>query len=234
MKHILTFTISIFLLSFTAFSQQNKEEKTDSLAAKQKYGGIRIGVDISKPIITAFEKDKKAFQVVADYRIGQNLYIAGEFGFDDHTREEDYLNFTTKGFYGTIGLNYNVYENWLDMNNEIYFGFRYGYGRFSQTLNSYTIYQIGDYFPQQTIETPQEFDNLDAHWGALVAGMKVETFKNLFLGASVSVEKLFTSKQPDNFRNLYIPGFERVYANDSGITFNYTISYVIPFHKKKK
>ncbi|WP_231374001.1 DUF6048 family protein [Aureivirga marina] len=236
LRHILTFIISssLFLLSFTAFSQEeNSNSKSDTLDIEQKYG-IRVGLDISKPIITMFNADKKGLQVVADYRIRPNLYIAGEFGYDDHTREEDYLNFTTKGFYGTIGLNYNVYENWLDMNNEIFFGFRYGYARFSQTLNSYTVYQFGEYFPEETVTNPIEFDNLDAHWGALVAGIKVETFNNLFLGASVSVEKLFSSKQPENFRNLFIPGFERVYANDTGITFNYTISYVIPFYKKRK
>ncbi|MGA9271828.1 MAG: DUF6048 family protein [Lutimonas sp.] len=31
---------------------------------------------------------------------------------------------------------------------------------------------------------------------------------------------------------MYVPGFERVYVNDYGFSFNYTISYLIPFYRK--
>jgi hypothetical protein len=33
---------------------------------------------------------------------------------------------------------------------------------------------------------------------------------------------------------LYIPGFERVFSNDTGFSFNYSISYLIPIYKKNK
>ncbi len=43
-----------------------------------------------------------------------------------------------------------------------------------------------------------------------------------------------SSKDPENFKTLYAPGFNRVYATGTGFGFNYTISYLIPFLKNKR
>jgi hypothetical protein len=64
--------------------------------------------------------------------------------------------------------------------------------------------------------------------------MKVETFKNLYLGTQISIKKIISTKEPTNFKNLYIPGFNKVFLNDMGIGFNYSISYLIPVVKKTK
>jgi hypothetical protein len=49
------------------------------------------------------------------------------------------LNFTTKGSYLKVGFDYNAYENWLDMENVISIGMRYGLVRLAK-LNSFKIY----------------------------------------------------------------------------------------------
>jgi hypothetical protein len=54
--------------------------------------------------------------------------------------DDDRLNFTTKGSYLKVGFDYNAYENWLDMENIISIGLRYGFSTFNQELNSYKIY----------------------------------------------------------------------------------------------
>ena len=84
-----------------------------------------------------------------------------------------------------LGANFNAYENWLDMNNEIYVGFRIWFGAFDQTLNSYTPNVSSTYFPSNLLEQP-DYKGLNAHWSEIILGIKVETFKNLFLSASVS------------------------------------------------
>ena len=38
--------------------------------------------------------------------------------------------------------------------------------------------------------------------------------------------------EPENFKNLYVPGFERVFVNNNGFSFNYTVSYLIPLYRK--
>ena len=44
-----------------------------------------------------------------------------------------------------------------------------------------------------------------------------------------------SENEPDNFENIYIPGFDRTYdSGNFGIGFGYNISYLIPLYKKDK
>lgn len=225
--HKFIFFISIILFSVVVNAQQEK----DTIAEKDIFG-IRVGVDISKPIIALFKDDTKGFEIVADARVYKNFYAAIEFGNDNVTTIEDYLNFTTEGSYIKIGGNYNAYENWKGMTNEIYVGARYGLSFFNQTLNSYTPNIYGTYFDAETIEPNTTYNNLNAHWVEFVLGLRAETFKNFYMGFSLSFKALLSSKEPDNFQNLYIPGFYKVSLNNLGFGFNYTLTYLIPFNKK--
>jgi hypothetical protein len=64
-----------------------------------------------------------------------------------------------------------------------------------------------------------------------VAGVKAEMFPNFYVGFSLRMHNLITNKVPDNFDNLYIPGFNRTYGGNFGAGFNYTISYFVPLYK---
>ena len=230
-QHILKYFISIlfvFLLtnSFAQIQTENTSKK-DTIIYKSPYG-LRIGVDISKPIIRFTNKKYKGFEVTGDYRISERLFVATELGYEEKTSIEDYTNSTAKGSYIKLGANFNTYENWLDMNNEIYLGLRYGLSLFNQTLNSYTSNTGSVYFPAPTI-TPNSTADLDAHWTEFVFGLKAEILKNMFVGFSLSYKIMISVKDPDNFKTLYVPGFNRVFESNTGFGFNYTISYTIPF-----
>lgn len=227
---ILKFCISLLLLSVgnIVFAQ-----KIDSIKVKKPYS-FRLGVDISKPIIAFFDKDYSGLEIIGDFRIKNRYYIASEIGYTNKTTSEEYINFTTKGSYIKLGANYNAYNNWLDMNNEIFVGVRYGFSSFNQTVNSYTINQYGVYFDEYFVQNLMKYENLSAHWAELILGMKVETFKNLFLGASFSFNSLIKTTDSENFKNLYIPGYNKRHLNSSGAGFNYSISYQIPLYKKVK
>ena len=129
-------------------------------------------------------------------------------------------------------MNYNVYDNWLDMNNEVYFGFRYGFSVFEQTLNSYTPNTGSTYFVTGPVAIPKTETGLKAHWTEIMLGIKVETFKNLFLGVSFSYKIMLSIQDQKDFKTLYVPGFNTVYDSNTGFGFNYTISYTIPFFNK--
>lgn len=230
-KHTLKYFISSLLLFVCLVSYGQQEEK-DSVAIKSTYG-LRVGIDLFNPIANIVEGKRKGFEIVADYRINQKYYIAAELGSINNTTNLDYINFTTDGQYIKAGVDYNAYENWLDMENLIYVGLRYGFSTFSQKLNSGTI-NSSPYFTEQTVTAPQEFTGLNAHWAEVVVGIKAEVLNNLFLGFSFSGKKMITTKEPDNFKNLFVPGFNRVFLNNSGFGLNYTISYLIPLYKKDK
>ena len=232
------------LLVLVVFEGNSQEQKMDSLTSekdsivyKTAYG-IRLGIDISKPILGAIDSDYTGFEIVGDYRIKKNLYLAAEIGFEEQTTQEDYTNSTSKGSYIRLGVNTNVYKNWLDMNNEVFLGYRYGFSIFDQTLNSYTPNVVtgeennAPYFPADLISTSITSSGLNAHWSEFVLGFKVETLQNLFVSASFSYKIMMSVKEPNNFKTLYAPGFNRIFETSTGFGFNYTISYLIPFSKK--
>jgi hypothetical protein len=144
------------------------------------------------------------------------------------------LNFTTKGTYFKAGFDYNTFENWLDMENMIYVGMRYGISSFSQTLNSYKIYDPTNYYGENTVISGTKFNGLTANWIEIIGGVKAELFSNLYLGFSLRLNYLVSNKKPDGFDNLYIPGFNRTYEGKFGAGVNYTLSYFIPIYKKNK
>jgi len=236
-RHILVFFISLLVssFSFAQLAQDSITQKaTDSIQPKTEKHGLRIGVDLSKPIISFIDEDSKGLEILADYRIYKNYYIAAEFGTVDKTTDEDYMNFTTKGSFFKIGANINLYKNWKGMSNEIFLGVRYGFSFFDQTINSYTPNIEGTYFEELEKTPDSEFNDLTASWFEFMVGLKVETYNNLYLGASLSINKMINTKEPDNFQNLFVPGFNNVSLNNIGVSFNYSISYLIPSVKKSK
>ena len=240
-KHILTYFISsitlvlLFCVSANAQNDSITNTAKDSIKIKEKYG-VRVGGDIGKLVRSFVDDDYTGFEVSADYRLKKRLYIAGELGFDEKVTNSDYLNVTSSGSYLKAGIDYNLYQNWLDMDNMIYSGFRIGASTFSQKLNSYTIYNTDQYWsPQFTSTDLKEFNGLTAIWVELIIGIKAELFNNLYLGLNLQLKVLASETEPNNFENLYIPGFNKTFDSTRiGVGYGYTLSYRIPLYKKDK
>ena len=237
MKHILKYTFSILLLlaSLSASSQQLSDSVSTPLKpVKSERYGLRVGADLYRLARTFYDDNYRGIEITADYRYNKKFFLAGELGNVDITVDDEQLNFTTSGSYFKVGFDYNAYENWLDMENMIFIGMRYGVASFSQNLNSYRIYDTSSYFEEVIVPADQQFSGLSAHWVEVVGGVKAELFSNFFLGFTVRLKNLVANKKPDNFDNLYIPGFNRTYDGNFGVGFNYTLSYFIPLYKKEK
>jgi len=168
--------------------------------------------------------------------LGRRLYVAGELGFEEKTTKTDYLDSSAKGNYFKAGVDYNLYNNWLGMENLIISGLRFGLSSFSQTRDRYTIYDTNSQtWTQIQNNESVEFSNLTAAWVELIFGLKAELFNNLFLGFNVQLKARISEKSPDNFENLYIPGFGRTYDSSKvGTGFSYTLSYLLPIYKKDR
>jgi hypothetical protein len=183
--------------------------------------------------------DYSGFELVADYRLTQNLYIAAELGTEDRTKQEDLYNFSTTGNYLKVGVDKNTYANWYGEQNAIFYGGRLAFSSFSQTLNSYQYYNSNRYwspdgFALGSTET-EEFSGRTASWVEFVFGTKVELFSNIFMGASIRLGFLLSDTDNDRFPNLWIPGFNKVTEGSRfGVGYNYSISYFLPLYKKKK
>lgn len=225
------FRLGLLLVSFSGFCQQQSADSTAVPVNADRYG-IRVGLDLHRIAKSFYADDFRGFEAVADYRLTKRLYAAAEAGNEKTTIDDEQLNFTTSGTYIKVGVDYNLHNNWEGLENMIYLGVRYGISSFSQNLNSYEIYDNSGYFDRVTVYPDSEFNGLAAQWIELVAGLKAEIFKNVFLGFSFRLNNLTSNKKPENFDNLYIPGFNRTYEGNVGVGLNYTVSYFIPLYKK--
>ncbi len=234
MKQIRIFLFTISILFFFSTDDIYAQTATDSIQFKEKYG-LRLGIDLSKPLRTLLDDDYSGLEILGDYRVYKNYYAAAEIGNEKMDYSEDNLSVTSNGSYIKLGVDYNAYENWAGMENMIFVGLRYGFATFSQTLNEYAIYTDTQFFPPNIVQGPFETSGLTASWVELMVGMKVELFNNVFLGANLQLKRRVTQSTPSNFDNLTIPGFNRTYDDSSfGVGYGYTISYLIPLYKKAK
>ena len=115
-------------------------------------GAEITGVDLTR---TLLDEDYSGFELLGDYRILKHYFIAAELGNEQFDYNETNLEAFTKGSYIKVGANYNAYDNWIGMSNEIFVGLRYGFSTFSQELQSYTIYTDTPFFdPRFQDDTP--------------------------------------------------------------------------------
>ena len=160
----------------------------DSLS-KQSVFGIKIGLDLSKQIRMLTESDFKGMVFTGDYKINERLYLATEFGSEEKKVSNEVLNFNTEGTFLKLGANYNVYNNREGMNNEIYVGFRYAIGKFNHKLNSYSIYNLDNYWNQNLVNSNIDFNNLNANWFELVFGFNAKIINNIYGGLSLRLKR---------------------------------------------
>jgi len=237
-KQIYLFIISI-CLSTNMLIGQTESNSNDTLIKKDKLlniNKIRLGFDLLKPILSSSEGDNLNYEIVGDLQLTENIYLAGEYGLVDKVIEDENINFNSSGSFLRIGFDYNMFENWIGMDNSIYIGLRYGTSSFSSKILDYNVRNKDSYFSNLVTNEFQtiEYSNLSGNWIELLLGIKVETFKNVYLGLSLRLNKLLSDKKPNNFGNLFIPGFNKVTdENTFGSGFNYTLTYSIPLKKRK-
>ena len=229
-QDILKFFISVAIIIL--FSEKNfSQTENDSVVVKNKYG-IRIGLDFSKQIRMLTE-DYKGLSLYGDVKIKERLFIVSELGSDEKELRTDNLRSKFSGNYIKAGLNYNLYNNLPGLNNEIYVGFRFATSKFKSEISEYIIYNKDRFWSQDPI-----FDNiinkgLNANWFELIIGLNAEILNNLFMGLSLRLNRMLNQKKPENFTNLYIPGFNKVTENNNfGTGLTYSLIYQIPIIKK--
>ncbi|MBU2976579.1 MULTISPECIES: DUF6048 family protein [Zobellia] len=246
------FTSLFFLLIIaTGFSQSEPIDlnKKDTTVYKQRYG-LRVGVDLSRLVVSFFEDNYTGLELVGDYRLTQNLYLAAELGNEKKTigtplgpdvdiESGDLYTFTTSGSYIKAGIDYNTYGNWYGEQNMIYIGGRFAFSTFSQELDAYKIFDTNRYWHPEDFAAATDalgkYEGRNKSWLEFVAGVKAEVLRNLYFGASARLGILITNKRPENeLDDLFIPGFNKVTDGSRfGVGYNFSLSYLIPLYKKK-
>ncbi len=226
------FFINLILIClFGSVSGQTTQDSTALQTPKTnlKLYKIRMGFDIGNFLWAKYKKDS-ATGFNLDANLYKDYYFLANFGQETHLTDNNLLNYTTTGRYFKIGIGYNLYHNWLDMNNDIMIGLQYAQANFDYFLHAYRINQPGAIYPPQTIYVDENFLNNKAKWLEISTQIQVETFKHLFLGYNVSIKYLMSTSTINNFDISYIPGFndKNTYSN-FGFGLQYFISYQLTF-----
>ena len=209
----------------------SSQSESDTIYVKNKYG-IRAGIDLSKQIRMLTE-EYSGLSLYGDIKIKERLFIVAELGNDQRTIETENINSKLSGSYIKTGFNYNLYNNLPGLNNEIYVGLRYSQSLFKNELIDYSIYNKDRFWNDQRILEYKEFDNLKSSWLEFVVGFNSEIKNNLFMGLSLRLNRMLKQDIPENFTNLFIPGFNKVTENNNfGTGITYSIIYQIPIIKK--
>lgn len=204
--------------------------------------GVRVGADLHRIARTALSEGYSGFELSGDLRLKRNLFLSAELGnetFSDNETLGEYLLYETtySGSYLKFGADWLIYQQKTKEKNMVTAGVRYALSTFSSDLGAVHLYDSNRLrqplgFPLFTEDGPR-FEGLNGSWLEGVIAFKTGLFNNVYLGASLRLGFLLTEKSPDNFDNLWIPGFNNVTDGARfGLNFNYTLSYLIPILKK--
>ena len=238
-KQIYIFIFSLFTINFIV-GQETTNKEIDSIVVKKKLINIdklSIGVDLYKPVYSSINNDDLSYELVTSLRIFEDFSIASEIGSLDRYVEDENVNFTSTGEYIKFGFDYNLFNNWTGMDNSIYLGMRFATSSFNNKIDSYTLRNPDSYWSNNVLDNYETINhsNQSANWIEFLVGIKVETINNIYLGISLRLNRLLSNTTPNNFNNLYIPGFNKVTDDNSwGSGFNYTLTYSLPLNFNNK
>ncbi len=234
MQNMLKYIISILfiVLSIPAFAQE--EDSTDAEKPRvdaDSFHQFRMGIDVSRPIINAFIKERQAYEFAVDYYHKKELYFVAEGGWGsaDVTDSAQQLVYNTTNTFFRVGINKGML-NRLSRNDwdMAFIGLRYGVGFIHRSNASYTTYD--NFWGTTTGTVPAK--NYTAHWAELTGGVKVELFKGIFAGWNVRAKFLFNKNTFSELPPAYIAGYGK---GDKGsiFDFNFYLDYAIRWRKYK-
>ena len=209
---------------------------TDTVAEKEPvhkaplFGGALITADLAAPFMNLLGTQYGNYEAAVEFDIYHRFFPVLEVGVGSAWYTPDGNNYTFKcnpSLYGRIGVNYNFFFN---NGSESFFavGLRYGLTSFSYNWENITFND--SYWDDEVVaNTPQE--QAFAHWGEVVIALRVQIYKNFFMGWSGRFRLLAGCDSSQYGDPYFIPGFG---PKETAFGFTYTVGYNIPIKKKEK
>jgi len=99
------FTSILFLLFSFSLYAQDDEDETDKPAAIDSFYQLRVGFDISKPIITNFVPERQAYEFELDFFRKKDIYYVLDAGWGRGYQDSAYLNYSSSNTFFKAGIN---------------------------------------------------------------------------------------------------------------------------------
>lgn len=204
-----------------------KPKKKPAIQAGSKQ--LRIGIDLVKPALNLFNEHTKNYEVSADYYFKNELYFAAEAGLGSANVNYDDLRYKSTSQFLRVGIDKCMLQRLFPGDWDLVsVGFRYGIGFIKRGDASYTITDPIWGVSSGTVKA----QNFTAHWAEFNAGIRVETFSNLFVGWNVRARFMLNAKQFEALSPAYISGYGKG-DKSTAFDFNFYLAYALRWGHNK-
>lgn len=221
--------ILFLLLSFTASAQMDDSSDAEKPAIKlDSLHQLRIGIDVTRPVINYLADDHKSYEFEADYYFKKELYFVAEGGWGEAHITDTNLNYDSKNSFFKIGINKCMLARISKKDWDMAFiGVRYGVGLIQRGKASYTV----DDLIWGKVSGTKEAKNFTGHWVEITGGVKVELYKGIYAGWNIRGKFLMNPKAFKELAPAYVAGYGKGDKN-SVFDFNFYLSYAIRWKKQ--
>ncbi len=225
MRSILKYTISFVLLLnlSNVGAQEKKNEEKETKPAL--LNGLTVQVDVASLAYNFISKGETySTEASIQANLRNKYFPIVEVGFGGADKmTADNIGFKTNGLFGRVGFDLNLLkqkEGSKPTNNLFLAGVRLGFTNFLYDVSNVVV--ADDYWGTTEI---LNYNNQSATkvWYEIVAGVKVEVIKNIYMGWTVRTKNLLNQDKEGNVSPWYIPGFGINTSNTWG--FSYSIGY---------
>jgi hypothetical protein len=234
MPKTFVFLSSLFLCMLTLNCLAQKTKKIIQKDNTPLFNGLTIQGDVASVASSLLSNGETySYEAAAQVDLKHKFYPIFELGYAGANKtSNDNVNFKTNGLFGRVGVDLNLLSPKKDekpTSNLFLAGIRFGMSNFPYSI---TNVLISDNYWGGTEST--NFDNKNATklWYEIVVGVRVEVFKNIFMGWSVRSKNMLSQDVAGEVSPWYVPGFGTNTGSNWG--FNYTIGYKIQISQKNR
>jgi hypothetical protein len=225
MQQTYVYLISI-LLYFSSLTAKSEEKNNTSKTVSEKWwSGLLVQADaVSLFNATLIKGDTYSMEGSAQLGIKKKIYPVFEIGLAGADKElKNLSHFKTNAPFGRLGVDINLLSPKKDAkptNHLFLVGARLGFTNFSYDVNNVIIKDA--YWKQSEVKDYLN-ENAGKIWYELVAGIRVEVMKNIYLGWNIRYRNLISKETAGLVSPWYIPGYGLNGSSNWG--FNYILGY---------
>ena len=186
---------------------------------------FKLGTDLTNIGYSLFADQWTQYELNTDVEIS-NFFLVFDYGVMDRTWDDSTYTYQANGSYFRIGIDHNFFYK-KDGEDVFLFGLRYGSSSYSDEMN----WSVTDQY-WGPVNATNSNSNLRASWFELVTGLKVQIWKELFLGMTGRLKIKQGVSGEDNLISFEIPGYGRA-SSVSYWGFNYHVFWRFPLRKEK-
>ncbi len=233
MQRTFVFISSLIVCMFSVGIDAQKTKKPE-VDQTPFFNGITIQADVASTISSVLSGGEiYSYEGSAQVDLKHKFFPVFEIGYGGANKiSNNDINFKTNGLFSRIGIDINLLSPKKDeapTSNLFLAGVRLGMSNFPYSISNAII--TDDYWGgSQSINYTNNIST--KLWYEIVAGVRVEVTKSVFMGWTVRIRNLLSKDVTGEVSPWYIPGYGTNADNNWG--FNYVIGYKFQIPTVKK